>query len=180
MKLRPIVRYRMNFDKKWLTASGVLMGVGFFLQVVYYFAVASILQVSAAEIVIQLVLPLLMEAGWFLLLRGFKLNAPGLYGIFGSVFAILLILQTFYGGSVFGGLIALVCLLFASVALLAVTGGFLRSKFAAVILFLAVIALRILFGGLSVKLLEAAALCDIGAILLFFGGLEITKKDIEI
>ncbi len=180
MKLRRIVRYRMNFDKKWLTASGVLMGIGFFLQVVYYFAVVSILAVSPWEIVVHLVLPLVMEAAWFLLLRGFRLNAPGLYGIFGCGFAVLLILQTFSGGSVLGGIMALVGLLLASVALIAVTGGYLRSRFTGALVFLAVLVLRLIFGGLSVKMLELAAMCDIAAMLLFFGGLEIPKKDIEI
>ncbi len=177
MKLKRLVRYSLNFDRKWLTASGVLMGLGFFLQALYHFTMVSIPDVSNGRIALFLILPMLMEAAWFLLLRGFKLNAPGLYGILGSLFAILLIVQTFVGGSTFSGLVALACLFVDSLALLAITGGFLRFRFAGVVVFLATIVLRLMFGGLEIQVLEAAALCNIAAMLAFFGGLEIPQKD---
>ncbi len=177
MELKRIVRYRLDFDRKWLTASGALMGIALFLQVLHYFAVVSISQVTTPTLVRNLILPLILEAAWFLLLRGFRLNAPGVYGILGSLFAALMIIQTFANGSVFSGLIALVSLVLCAVALLAITGGYLRFRFVGVVVLLGSIVLRLLFGGLEQKLLEAALLCDMAAILLFFGGLEVSEKD---
>lgn len=179
--MKQLVRYKLNFDSKFLAASGVLMGMAFFMQAVYYFGVADLAQVGVAELILGLIMPMLLEAAWCILLRGIRLNAAGVFAILGAIFSLLLIVQTCFFGGVFQIILAILGYLLAAVAFLAVAGGFIPYRFVAATVYAVVLCIRFLAFGmagfLSNKdwegiLLEAPALCLLAAMTCFFGGIS--------
>ncbi len=176
MKLKQVVRYRLDFDARAVTTSSVLMALAFFLQAVYFFGFADLRHIGFFAIAFQLILPMLVEIAWLVLLRGVRLNAPGLFGILGAVLCALIMVQTVVTGEILGAIFSVPTLLLAGLLVLAVTGGMMTSCVPAVIVCIATIAARVLFGGLPLLLPEVAALCSIGAVAAIFGALEDPKK----
>ncbi len=168
MKLQQLVRYRLDFDSKALTASGALMGAAFFLQSVYFFGMADLQQVGVGRLIFQLSLPVLLEVAWFLLLRGFQFPIPMLYGMLGSGYCLIVMVQTVVYGGLVGAIVAVPTCIVSALGLLAVTGGYVASRFVAVAALILTVVLRLIFGGIPEGLLEIAALCGfVGVIALF-------------
>ena len=44
--MKRLVRYKLNFESRWLTLSGVMMGVAFFLQALDFFALRQLSDVQ--------------------------------------------------------------------------------------------------------------------------------------
>ncbi len=176
MKLQQIIRYRMDFESKAMTASSAFMGLAFFLQSVYFFGFADLQKVSFLQLILQLSLPMLLEAAWFLLLRGFQLPAPGLYGILGASFCVLIMVQTVVYGGIVAAIVAVPTCLIASLGVLAVTGGYLASRFAAVSALLLTVVLRLVLGGLPEDMLEWSILCGLFGMMTLFATLQDPKK----
>ncbi len=171
MKLKQMIRYRLDMEGQWANTAGVLMGLAFFLQAVYFFGFANLRQIGFFAIAFQMILPMVLELAWIVLLRGVKLNAPGLYGIFGAVLCVLVMLQTVVTGTLPAAILSVPTLLAAGILVLAVIGGFVSSRFVAVGACVLVLVLRVLFGGLPLLLPELAVLCSIGAVLAILGAL---------
>ncbi len=176
MKLKQVVRYRLNFEGEWVTTSCVFMALAFFLQAVYFFGFANLRQIGFFAIVFQMILPMLLELAWLVLLRGIQLNAPGIYGILAAVLCVLVMVQTVFTGALLAAILSVPALLIAGLLVLAVTGGMVGRRYVGVCGCVLVLVLRVLFGGLSLLLPELAVLCGISAVMTLLGALEDPKK----
>lgn len=170
----PMVRkrthdYRMDFESRQHFAAAALMGGAFFLRAVYYFGLIRPETVGAWNLTLFLVLPMLVEVAFMVLLRGVRLNAPGIYGILGTVYCLLLILQSFQSGNVLRIVLSIIGYLVCAASLLTATGGLLSRGMASTALFLTV-TVRFLAFDLSGYIFsfrivsfiqEAAALCGL-------------------
>lgn len=186
MNLRKTHNYRMDFESKQHFAVATLMGGAFFLRAVYYFGFTRPENVGVWNLLIFLILPMLLEAGYMVLLRGIRFNAPGVYGMMGAGYCLLLMLQSFQSGGVLRIILAVLAYLACAVSILAVTAGLL-SKGVAVALLLLTLGGRFLIFDLSgyvfsfrivAFIREAAALCGISSLYCLCAGLKerMTKK----
>ncbi len=175
MNLKQLVRYKIDFSHKCAVISGGLMGISVFLQVLYFTLVKPMPDCGSAELTLFLWFPLVLEAAWIVLLRGVRFNAPGVLGIVGAIACLLLITQSFFGGSVPLAILSVVLYLLAGAVLLAVSGGFLpyRSLAALTMVLPGFVALLGFVGDLSAdNLLRLATACTTFSLACFPGALQ--------
>lgn len=178
--MKRIARYRIELESNWVTLSALLMGIAFFVQAMYFLAFGHYQTAGGWVNTIFMILPMALEFAWFILLKGVKLNAAGVYGILSVVICLVLMIQNYVTGSIlqmiFGTLIYLVA---AGLALL-ITGGYFPYKLIAIALFAGIGLVRILAfdlvrfilpGNWQGMVLELPALCMIFAMMLFFCGI---------
>ncbi len=144
MKLKQIVRYKLEFGSQWAAWSGACMGLAFFLRAVYFFGVRTVQTVPAGILIIGMILPMLLEAAWFILLRTVHLNAPGIFGILGVVYCLFLGIHTFTGGNVLVAILSFLLYVLMAAAFLAIVGGFIRQKSIAVAACVLILVLRLI------------------------------------
>lgn len=182
--MKQVAKYKLNFESKWLTASGVMMGLAFFIQAVYYFGVITLQGVDVLTLVLYLIAPMVLETAWCVLLRGVKLNAAGVFGIVGTLVCILLLVQSFFCGNTFQTVISVICYLVAALVLLVITGGFIPYKLPGFAVFAGVLAVRFVVFDMVVYvapkdwmglLLELPALCMIASLIFLFGGMKAVR-----
>lgn len=164
--------YHMDFEGKWLGSAAVLMGIAFFLRVVYYFGFMPIQTVGIGELILFLILPLVLETGFIVLLHGVRLNMPLVYGVMGALYCGLLIAQSLQYGDILRMVLDIIAYLLCGGLLVVVSLGLL-SKGIAVLASLATAAVRLMVFDLKPYLLElelvaflpeAAAICAIVAL----------------
>ena len=90
MEFKQYLRYQIDFNGKWAQPAALLMGLAFFLRLVYYLCLVSLHDCGFGEILFSMLLPLLLTCGYIVLLRVVKLNAPGIYGMIGAALCLLL------------------------------------------------------------------------------------------
>lgn len=175
MKLKQLVRYKIDFSHKCAVISGGLMGISVFLQVLYFTLVKPMPDCGSAELTLFFWFPLVLEAAWIVLLRGVKFNAPGVLGIVGVIVSLLLITQSFFGGGALLTILSIALYVLAGAALLTVCGGFLpyRSLAALTMVLPGLVALLGFIGDLSAdNLLRLATACTTFALACFPGALQ--------
>ena len=128
MELKKYFDYRMNFRRNWTTASGALMGMALFARMVYYFGLMDIGSMGIFELVFLMALPLLLSAGYIILLRFVKLNAPGVFAILGAVLYLLVMMGSIYTGDILRTVLAVLSYVLVSCLLLGTAGGYLPDK----------------------------------------------------
>lgn len=136
--------YHMEPEGKGIRACACFMGLAFFLRVVYYFGFTRTESVGFGVLLLMLVVPMVLEAAFMILLRGVKLDAPGLYGILVAAYCVLLIMQGLQYGNLLRMIFAIVAYLVCGGIFLAVTAGLL-SREIAVTLFFVTACVRFLF-----------------------------------
>lgn len=164
--------YHMDFEGKGLATAAVLMGLAFFLRMVYYFGFTSTETVGLAELILFLILPLVLEAGFIVLLRGVRLNISLVYGILGAVYCALLIAQSLYYGSILRMVLGIIAYVLCGGLLVVVSLGLLSKDIAVTmcvgtaVVRLAVFDLKPYFLELNLVafLSEAAAICAVLAL----------------
>ncbi len=158
MKLKQYIRYQIDFRSKWMPCAAILMGLSFFLRVVYYFCFVNIVDCSAGILILHVILPLLLCAVYLVFIRIIRLNSPGIFAILGTVFCLMFIIWSFSSGNIFRILLSVVFYLLCSVVLLGTAGGYLPEK----------LPIGLIFIGLSVfrYWLYAPAVSKIGPWLL--------------
>jgi len=148
MKLKHYTYYGINFLGKWCIASGVFMGVSFFLRILYYFFLNNITAVGTAEMVLNFVIPCLLCAVYIVLLSCIHWNAPGVYGILACVFFLFMIGTNIAKGGVLQIILSVLWYLITGAVLLATAGGYLPGRlFAVGCVFLALVCRVVLFNG---------------------------------
>lgn len=175
-------RYHTDFDSKGVSACAALMGVAFFLRVVYYFGFSRTETVGIGELLMMLIFPMVLEAVFMIVLRGVRLDAPGLYGILSAVYCVLLILQSLQYGSVLRMILAIIAYVVCGGIFLAVTAGLLSKEISVTLFFLTavvrfcfVLKPYILSLHLVAFLPEAAGLCVVVALGCLASGLRLGK-----
>ena len=184
--MKRIARYRLNFDSNWMTMSGVLMGVCFFMQSVYFLGIAKLQGLDFPMLVLHLIAPMSLEFLWLFFLRGTKLNAAGVYGLLGTAMLILFLLQACVYGGVWDIVSTALYLLFGGATLIFITGGFFPYKLIGMAVMLGILAIRVLvfdwpayvepmdFAGL---MLEGPTVCMLLAVICFLGGIDGVRKE---
>lgn len=170
MKMKQYHRYRMDFGGKWLHAYCLLCGLSFFLRVAYYFMLINPAECPTSEVIFCMILPLLLTAASMVVLKYFKLNAPGIMGIIGTLMCLSLLVGTFFGGSVIRILLAFVLYLGAGALLFLTVLGFVPTHQFAVLAFFLILLIRVLFfrPGFSISgwVLEASELTMLVSLIL--------------
>ena len=183
MKRTNPFRLRMDYDAPWLNVSAALMGSGFFLRAVYYFGVQG-LSDSLGTLLLMMAFPMIVEASFVIVLRGVRLNAPGLCGILSALYCVLLLVQCFLYGDFLRTLLGIVAYTACGLVLMALILGWLKSRGLVFTVFAVTAAARFLLFDLGALLQlqlaaflpEAAALCGLLAMALLPFGIKSVKK----
>ena len=144
MQLKQYERYQIDFTGKFATASCALLGISLFLRILHYFPLGAFFSCSTADIVFYIGLPVLVIAVYIGLMRCIRWNAPGVYGIIGCVFFVILIGWSFPTGNVLRIVLSVAWYIICGLMLLAVTGGFLPARFLVSLVVLAAAVVRVL------------------------------------
>lgn len=176
-------KYHMDPEGKYHVGAAALMGASFFLRAAYYFGFTRPEDAGVWNLLVFLILPMLLEAGFMVMLRGLKLDLPGVYGIMGAVYCVLMILQSFQLGGILRIILAIVGFVICGGALVGVGWGAL-SKSLGVTALLVTFGVRLLAFDLSYLLRlrlvafirEAAGLCAILALAFLCAGYVERKR----
>lgn len=136
MTLKQYTRYQIDFGSKWTSICGVLMGISFFLRLIYYFGLTNIYDVPFVEILTTMILGTGLCLAYLITLSVMRLNAPGVYGILGAVHCFLLILGTFSSGDPLRIVLAVIWYALAAGVLLITVGGYLPGRLLASVMFI--------------------------------------------
>lgn len=159
----------------------MLMGLAFYLQIVYHFGFTRLEQMGVGNMILMLILPGLLELAFVVMMRGIRYNNPMVYGAMGMAYCLILMIQSFSGGSVLRIVLAIIIYL-ACMGLIAVAVLKILNKWFAVGALLAAAAGRFFIFDLVpyvlkfklIKMIpEAAAICALIALAIMFNHLEI-------
>lgn len=145
MTLKQYTRYQMNFRGKWLMPSKVLMGLSFFLRIVYYFGLTSFAEHTFGEVLFWMILPLLACGAFIVVMSSLKLNVPAVYAAIAAVMCLLVMIWNFSSGDAGRIVLSVLCYLSAAVVLVSTSMGYLPGKLLASLLIAVPLACRILF-----------------------------------
>lgn len=177
-------RYHMEPDSRSHVAFSAFMGGAFFLRAAYYFGFSRPEEAGFWSLLIFLILPALLECGYMVMVRGLRLDLPGVYGIMGAAYFALMLLQSFQTGGVLRIVLAIPAYLCCAAAMVGIGWGLLSKSLANAVLVIT-LAVRVLAFDLSGYVLkfrvipfirEAAALCGIIGMICFITGLKDKKR----
>ena len=134
-------RYRMDFESKWVRWSATCAGAAVFLLVLHY-VVMEYLEMPGS-LIWDLWIPLSLGVIYIVLLRGFRLNAPGVYAILGALICIWLLIGVYGTGSMLRSILATVGYLFCGGVLILCTGGWLPGRLPAAVCFAILLGIRV-------------------------------------
>jgi hypothetical protein len=162
------------------------MGLSFFLRVAYYFGFTRLEQTGGFELAMLMIVPMVLEIGFMVMIRGLKLNLPGIYGIMGAVFCAILIVQSFCVGGVLRIVLSFIGYLACGAALVGVGWGLLSKSLGVCVLGLTFVVRLLAFDlkyllklRLIVFMREAAGLCVILALAFLCAGLFEMDKVVQ-
>ena len=145
MQLKQYTRYHVNFYSKWTAACGALMGLSFFLRIVYYFGLMNLRDVGIIELLTSAIIGIILCGGAVICLNGLRLDAPGLYGLMGALQCFLLIILSFTTGSPVRIILAIIWYVLAALVFLATVGGYLPGRLLAGLMFAIPFFVRLFF-----------------------------------
>ena len=155
---------QMDFESKWARNSLLLMAASVFLLMVYYFGLVNLSEVGFLQVVFGAILPLILSIGYFVYLYVLKWNTPGICGLAGAAFCVLLAVSSLFTGDILRIIFAFACYAIAAGVLLLHVAGSLRNTSLCVAVFLISAVLRIVpFGigriGSAEMFLDGSAVC---------------------
>jgi len=139
----------MDLEGKWANASVLCMAGALFSLAVYYFGLVGLSAIGFLEAVFCLFLPLLLMAGYIVLIRFYRWNAPGLFAIMGLMFCLFLFFGTFGSGNILRIILGVIWYPLSALILVACAGGRLLKKQPAVLVFPVAIFFRVIVFGLG-------------------------------
>ena len=180
--MKRLVRYKLNFQSRFLTLSGVMMGFAFFLQAFEFFALRPIQGVGIWNLLLFLILPMAFEALWCLPLRSECWGRAEVHGIFTALICLLLLGQAIFAGGVANIVMAAVFFVLSAVAAVLITWGFIPHRALGMLVLTATAVVRVLVymlplyvaqPGYMTLIQQIPALCMILSMMLLFGGIKI-------
>jgi len=171
LKLKQYVRYGMDFTCKWSGLCIILMGLSFFLRIVYYFGLVNLEDIGGGEVFGCLILPLIVCGTFIILFRALKWNAPGIYAILGAFLCILLLIWNFSSGDGLRIILSVPAYIASAIILLATAGGYIPTKLPAALLLAVIFLCRSCFysfddSGLVSLVLEISVLSMIASLVV--------------
>ena len=179
--MKRLVQYQLNFQSKFLTLSGVMMGFAFFLQALEFFALRSMQGVDIWTLLLFLILPMAFEALWCLPLRSECWSGAETHGIFAALISLMLLGQAILVGGVANIVMAAVFFVLSAAVSVLVTWGFGAHRALGMLVLFATALVRLLVYVLPVYVAnpgymtwvqQLPPVCMILAMMLFFGGLK--------
>jgi hypothetical protein len=122
-----------------------MMGLSFFLRIVYYFGFMSLRDVGIIELLTSMLAGIFLCGGMVVYVSCLHRNAPGLYGMVGAAECLMLIVLSFNTGSALRIILAILWYVLAAVILLITVGGYLPGKLLAALMFFVPATIRFLF-----------------------------------
>jgi hypothetical protein len=179
VEMKQYKQYRMDFGGKVLNLFSILCGLSLFFRVAYYFMLINPVGCPVAEVLLSMILPLLLCAAAMVVLKYFKLNAPGVVGIIGAAMCLCLMCGTFFSGGVLRIILAVAFYLAAGTLLLMTVGGYVPTRQFSVISFCLILLVRVLFfiPGFDIRgwVLEISDLAILTALILLPGTMKPAK-----
>lgn len=184
--MKRIARYELYFDSKWLTFSGLLMGLCFFAQAVYFLGINKLQDLDFFMLWLHLISPMALEFLWLVSLRGTKVKLPEIYGLLGTVMLILFLVQACFYAETWDIVSTSLYVLFGGAALIFITFGVFPYKYIGMFVMAGILAVRFLVfdwqayivpGNWGEFVLEIPVLCMLLAVTCFFGGIEGIRLD---
>lgn len=187
MKLdfKVLVHYHIQFNHKNIVPTSALAGASFFFLCVHYFGLTNLAQCGIGEIILQMILPMLTMVGFVVLLRGIRYGVTPVYGMIGAAYCLLLVIQAFSYGNIFGAIIAMLWYILTAAVCVFTTFGYISSGIYMLIAFLVPVLFRLVFVDIYQYLIrrnfsgfftEAAMLCGLTA----FGLLSLCLKAVPV
>lgn len=182
MNLKKYTQYHVNFDSKWINTCGALLGLSFFLRIVYYFGLMNLQDVGALELVTTAIIGIILCGGFVVCLICLHLNAPGLFGMIGAVQCLILMLSSLTAGSPVRIVLAILWYALCAAVLLITVGGYLPGRLLGAGMFWFAAFVRLVFFdlgkiGLFRWVLELAILSAIIGLGCFVMGLKSAKRE---
>ena len=175
--------YHVDVESGGVFGCSALMGIALFLRVMYYFGFTRTETVGFGELLLWLILPLMLEVSFMVLLRGFELDAPGLFGILGTASCLLLVLQCIGYDSILRMIFGIIIYIVCGGIYLAVSAGFLRIELGKWLLFgTAAVRIALDVGPYVLQfhpvqlMIEAAGICVVLGLGCFMAGLRRAEK----
>lgn len=154
MNLTKSVRCHIRMDSRWANASAVCMGISIFLRTVYYFGLINLEDLNGFDLSMQVVLPMVIAAGYLLMIKVLRINSPILVGGLMVVYAVSYTMIMGKGASAIVGTV----LLIATAVLFVVTGmGYLPSRVAVIATGIVTLVFRFVAVDLMMYILPLAA-----------------------
>ena len=145
MKLKQYCRYQIDFDSKWVAAAPILMGLSFFLNLLYYLAITTARDVFVIEMIAAVLFGIILTAAYVICVTCLRLNAPGLYALMGAVQCLMLLILGCTTGNAFRIVSSILWYALAAFVLLATTGGYLPGRLLAALMFFIPVGFRFFF-----------------------------------
>ena len=141
-----LVRYKVNFDSKWITASCCWMGVAFFLQILDYFGIRMMQGIGFGHAILLVFIPALLEASWCVCLRIVKSqNIALVLSILAAVFCLLLAVQMIIGeDNLFLTILSVALLLLSGASVVLIFWGFVPKRWLGMLILIVTLVLRLL------------------------------------
>lgn len=118
MNLTKSARCHIRMNSRWASVSAVCMGISVFIRTVYYFGLINLRDVGGYALVMDVILPMIVAAGYLVMIKALRLNSPTLFGGLIGVYALnYLLLMNKNATDIIGGV-----LLVITAALFIVTG----------------------------------------------------------
>lgn len=143
--MKRLVTFKFDPEGRWATLTGVLLGVALFAQAFDYLLVRGLQGISVYRLLVMMILPMVLEAAWCFSLRILKLDRAEVYGVFGAVFALILLLQAFFYHTIILTVLFILLLLIGGAAMVLITWGFVPHRAFGALVFFVISGLRILF-----------------------------------
>ena len=125
MNLTKSARCHIRMQSRWASLSAVCMGISVFVRTVYYFGLVNLRDLSGFEVAMDVVFPMVIAAGYLVMIKALQLNSPTLFGGLIGLYAVnyLLLMNATTAGVIVGALLVVTAALFM------VTGiGFVPSR----------------------------------------------------
>ena len=181
MKTKQSKWVKIDFESKWAQKCLLLMASSAFLLLVYYFGIMNMAQMNFLQVFISAIMPLVLNIFSLVFLYRLKWNAPGIVGLVGAAFCILLALGNLFLGDFLRIILSLAGYAIAAGVLLLHVSGNLRNTSLCVAVFTIAAVVRVVMfdlGRISLAEVfrEGSVLCFLGALACIPLMLEYTKR----
>ena len=95
MARRKTKRFWIDLGSEQVSNMACVMGVALFLRIAYFFGFTRLESAGFMHITFGLVLPLILEAGFLVLIKGVRFRNTELYGLLGAGICLMLFFQCF-------------------------------------------------------------------------------------
>lgn len=119
MNIEKRARCHIRMNSHWAFFSAVCMGLSVFVRTVYYFGLINLRDLDGFSLATQVITPMIIAAGYLIMIKGFRINSPILFGGLIGAYALnyFLLMNVNAAGILTGVLLAATAALFVATGL---------------------------------------------------------------